>query len=360
LPHSFILTGGGTGGHVFPALAVAEVLRERGHRVLFVGTREGMEARLVPEHGYDIEFVRSGALNRVGVRQTLQTASLLPVGVLSARTLLKRFKPDAVFSMGGYVAGPVMVAAVMGRVPLIVMEPNAIPGVANRLVARRVYRALLGFESTRKFFPKANAEVTGVPVRPAFFHVHPKQGGKFTVLITGGSRGARTLNRASRESWPLFKEAGVPVRLVHQTGAGEHAALAEEFASSGVDGEIVPFIKNMADAFSGADVVIGRSGAGGVNEIAAAGMPSVLVPFPFAADDHQRKNAEELANAGAARMILDRELTGERLFREIEQLRANPEELLRMSTRVKPFAKPGAAERAAGVLEEAANRKKST
>ncbi|MDQ2948851.1 MAG: UDP-N-acetylglucosamine--N-acetylmuramyl-(pentapeptide) pyrophosphoryl-undecaprenol N-acetylglucosamine transferase, partial [Acidobacteriota bacterium] len=180
------------------------------------------------------------------------------------------------------------------------------------------------------------------------------------VLITGGSRGARTLNRASRESWLLFRESGVPVRIVHQTGAGEHATLAEEFASAGIDGEVVPFIKNMAEAFSEADLVIGRSGAGGVNEIAAAGMASVLVPFPFAADDHQRRNAEELCEAGAARMILDRELTGERLFREVEQLRSNAAALFEMRRRVRQFAKPAAAERVAAVLEDAASRWKST
>lgn len=359
MPYSFVLTGGGTGGHVFPALAVAEVLRQRGHRLLFVGTREGMESRLVPEHGYDIEFVRSGGLNRVGLRQRLQTASQLPASVLKARGLLKRFGADAVFSMGGYVAGPVMMAAVMGRVPLVIMEPNAIPGVANRWVAGRVYRALVGFESTRKWFPRSS-EVTGVPVRPEFFAVKPKQGGKFTVLITGGSRGARTLNRAARESWPLFRESGAPVRVVLQTGANEHAALAQEFLKAAVDGEVVPFIKNMAEAFSGADLVIGRSGAGGVNEIAAAGMASVLVPFPFAADDHQRRNAEELADAGAARMIPDRDFTGERLFTTVEELRENSEALATMRGRVRQFARPGAAERAASVLEESAMRRKST
>ena len=360
MAYSFVLTGGGTGGHVFPALAVAEVLRQRGHKLLFVGTREGMEARLVPAHGYRIEFVQSGGLNRVGLRQILQTAAQLPVGLFTAQRLLKQFQADAVFSMGGYVAGPVMMAALIGRVPLVVMEPNAVPGVANRWVARRVYRALLGFESTRKWFPADKTEVTGVPVRPAFFDVEPKRGGVFTVLITGGSRGSRTLNRASRESWPLFRAAAAAIRIVHQAGAAEHAALAEDFAKAGVEGEVVPFIADMAEAFAATDLVIGRAGAGGVNEIAAAGMASVLVPFPFAADDHQRKNAEELAAGGAARMILDGELTGERLFKEVEELRTNPEALLQMRLRARRFARPGAAQRAAAVLEEAASRKKST
>ncbi|MBV9767296.1 MAG: undecaprenyldiphospho-muramoylpentapeptide beta-N-acetylglucosaminyltransferase [Acidobacteriaceae bacterium] len=357
MPYSFVLTGGGTGGHIFPALAVARILRERGHRLLFIGTREGMEARLIPEAGYEIEFIRSSGLNRVGVREQVRTMMQLPASVAAASRALRSFRPQAVFSMGGYVAGPVMLAAVLNRIPLIVMEPNAIPGFANRKVARRVYRALLGFESTRAWFPRSKCEVTGLPVRPEFFTVEPKHGGPFTVLITGGSRGARSLNRASRASWPLFRESGSGVRIFHQTGPAEHESSAQEFAATGLEGQVVPFIKNMAQAFAGADLVVGRAGAGAVNEIAAAGMPSVLVPLPFAADDHQRRNAEALVSAGAARMVLDGELNGERLFQEVEKMQRNPGELDEMRARVRRFAKPGAAERAAEVLEEAATRK---
>lgn len=359
MAYSFVMTGGGTGGHVFPALAVARVLRERGHQLLFIGTREGMEARLVSEAGYQIEFVRSGALKRVGVRRQLQTGLLLPLSVAAASRLLRRFRAQAVFSTGGYVAGPVMLAAVLLRIPLIVMEPNAIPGFANRSVAGRVYRALVGFEATRNWFPAQRSELTGMPVRPEFFDVRPKRSGPFTVLITGGSRGARTLNRASRASWPLFRESGTPVRILHQTGAGEHEELARAFSTAGVEGEVSPFIRNMPEAFAQADLIVGRAGAGAVNEIAAAGMPSLLVPLPFAADDHQRRNAEAFAEVGAARMVLDAELNGQRLFREIDDLRRNPGELDRMRARVRQFAKPAAAERAAEVLEQAAGGKAS-
>jgi UDP-N-acetylglucosamine--N-acetylmuramyl-(pentapeptide) pyrophosphoryl-undecaprenol N-acetylglucosamine transferase len=339
---------------VFPALAVARVLRERGHRLLFIGTREGMEARLVPEAGFEIEFVRSGGLNRVGLSQQLRTVAQLPFSIVAADRLLQRFGADAVFSMGGYVAGPVMIAAVLRGKRLVVMEPNAIPGFANRRMAGRVYRALVGFEMTQRFFPQGKSEVTGVPVRAEFFRVEPKQDGPFTVLITGGSRGARTLNRASRESWKFFRESGAPIRLVHQAGSAEHQALANEFASASLSGEIVPFIRDMPTAFAEADLVVGRAGAGAVNEIAAAGMPSILIPFPFAADDHQRTNAELLVHAGAARMVLDAEMSGDRLFREIEDLRQNTAERNQMRARVRQFARPGAAERAADILEEAA------
>ena len=354
MPYRFIMTGGGTGGHVFPALAVARVLRERGHRILFIGTQEGMESRLVPEDGFDMAFVRSGGLNRVGLRKQMRTALQLPGGVAAAWQLVRQFRPHAVFSTGGFVAGPVSLAALFSRVPLIVLEPNAIPGFTNRRVARRVHRALLAFPSTAAWFPRSKSEVIGYPVRPEFFSLQPARNGVFTVLITGGSRGARSLNRASRESWPLFQKVGVPVRIIHQTGAAEHESLAREFATAGIDGEVVPFIRNMAEAFAGADLVVGRAGAGAVSEIAASGMASVLVPLPFAADDHQRRNAETLVNAGAARMLLDAELNGRRLFEEVEMLRLNEEDLQRMRQQVRQFAKPGAAERAATILEETA------
>ncbi len=350
----FVLTGGGSGGHVFPALAVARVLRERGHKLLFIGTHQGMEARLVPEAGFELEFIRIGALNRVGRRKQIQTVAQLPLSVVAAWRLLRRFRARAVFSTGGYVAGPVMLAAALARIPLVVMEPNAIPGLANRKIARRVHRALVAFEATCAWFPAGRSEVTGLPVRREFFELKPASHERFTLLITGGSQGARTLNRAARESWPLFRENKSAIRIVHQSGVTEQESLARDFAASGLEGEVVPFIRNMAEAFGAADLVLSRSGAGTFSEIAAAAVPSILVPLPYAADDHQRRNAEKLVEAGAARMVLDSEMNGERLFREVEALRLSPDTLAAMRQRVRAFAKPGAAERAAGVLEEAA------
>lgn len=348
---SFVLTGGGTGGHVYPALAVADVLRGRGHRLLFVGTESGIEARLVPQAGFAMSFIRSSGLNRVGWTTRIRSAAQLPLSILTARQILQRTGAAAVFSMGGYVAGPVVIAALLARVPLVVMEPNATPGFANRKVGKRVFRALLAFEEARRWFPADKVEITGLPVRAEFFTLHHKTNGPFTVLITGGSRGARTLNRAARESWPLFRKSGSPVRFVHQCGTAEYEDLTKAFRKSGLEGEVAPFLSDMPGAFAKADLVVGRSGAGGVNEIAAAGMASVLVPFPFAADDHQRANAEALAKAGAARVVLDAELTGERLFHEIETLRRDPDALADMRRKARAFAHPGAAQRAADVME---------
>jgi UDP-N-acetylglucosamine--N-acetylmuramyl-(pentapeptide) pyrophosphoryl-undecaprenol N-acetylglucosamine transferase len=330
------------------------VLRDRGHRLLFIGTEDGIEARLVPEAGFEMAFVRSGGLNRVGVKRQIRTVSQLPASVLAARRHLREWGAQAVFSTGGYAAGPVMLAALLSRFRLVIMEPNIVPGFANRKVARRVYRALVGFPTTANWFPLNRSEVTGLPVRPEFFRLEPKRGGPFTLLITGGSRGAKTLNRASLESWPLFRAGAEPIRIIHQSGAAEHARLAENFRAAGLEGEVVPFLSDMARAFEQADVVLARAGAGAVNEIAAAGMASILVPFPFAADDHQAQNARALAEAAAAIAIPDAEMSGERLYQEVSNLRRNPERLSAMRERVRQFAHPGAAERAADVMEAAA------
>ena len=357
MAYSFVLAGGGTGGHVFPALAVARVLRERGHSVLFLGSREKMESRLVPEAGFEIRFVRTGALNRVDFRTRIQSAFRIPAGVLDAGRVLRSVRPNAVFSTGGYVTGPVMLAAILGRIPLVILEPNAMPGLANRAVRRFVYCALLGFESTRRWFSDSRSEVVGLPIRSEFFHIERQPHERFTILITGGSLGARTLNRASRESWSLFRQVRDAVRIIHQSGPRELELLRDEFQKSGLEGEIVPFIPDMPKAFAQADLVVARAGAGSVNEIAAGGMASVLVPLPFAADDHQRRNAEALVQAGAASMVLDAELDGKRLFEEVEQLRQSPAILERMRGEARKFAKPDAALRAADILESAARQR---
>ncbi len=351
------MAGGGTGGHVIPALAVARELRQRGHEPFFVGTAQGMEAKLVPEAGFVIEFVEIGGLKRVGVVQTLRTLVQLPLSTAQMVGRLGRWKPAAIFSMGGYAAGPVVLAAVVRRIPMVLMEPNAVPGMTNRWIGRASRRALVNFEETARYFPSGKAELTGIPVRPEFFAISPKPRGEaLTVLITGGSRGSRTLNNAARESWPLLRSAGFRVRLVHQTGREAYTEIARDFASSGVEGEVAPFIEDMPAAFAGADVVVSRSGAGAVAEIAAAGKAAILVPFPYAADDHQTRNAEALARSGAARMVADREFTGERLFREVSALAAEPGAIERTAEAASKFARPGAAARAADILEELGGR----
>jgi len=349
----FLLAGGGTGGHVIPGLAVARELRARGHQVFFVGTDRGMEARLVPAEGFELKKIAIGGLNRVGIRQKIATLVRLPFATLGCMKL----PCDAVFSMGGYAAGPPVIAALLRRKPVVVMEPNAIPGFTNRVIGHFVSRALVSFAETNAYFPKDRTEITGLPVREEFFRLAPKaRGPSLSILITGGSQGSRTLNRAGRESWPLFHAAGFPVRIIHQTGPAGFEAMQAAFADCGIEGRIVPFLTDMPAAFAEADLVVCRSGAGAVSELAAAGKPSILVPFPFAADDHQTRNAEALERAGAARLVRDAEMTGEKLFGLVKELADSAEALDRMGEAARAFAKPGAARRAAEILEEVARR----
>ncbi|HXA52575.1 MAG TPA: undecaprenyldiphospho-muramoylpentapeptide beta-N-acetylglucosaminyltransferase [Candidatus Acidoferrum sp.] len=346
----FLMAGGGTGGHVIPAIAVAQELQKRGHSVFFVGTERGLESRLVPAAGFELRRIEIGGLNRVSFARKMLTLWRLPL--VTAGTMRFADEIDALFSMGGYVAGPPVIAALLRRRPVVVMEPNAIPGFTNRRIARFVARALVNFPETVRYFPRGRTEVTGMPVRAEFFEVMPRPRGEtLNLLVTGGSQGSRTLNRALQQSWPLFRNRGLRVRIVHQTGTQDFEATRDAFAQSGIEGEVVTFIRDMPAAFAQADIVICRSGAGTVSELAAAGRPSILVPFPFAADDHQTRNAEAMAEAGAARMLRDAEMTGDRLVRLIEELSGS---LDRMGEAARKVARPGAAVRAADILEEVA------
>ena len=351
----FLMAGGGTGGHVIPALAVARELRGRGHEAYFVGTERGLEARMVPAAGFDLELVRIGGLKRVSVTERLATLCQLPLSTRRMMTLLRARKTAAVFSMGGYVAGPPVIAALLQRTPVVVMEPNAVPGFTNRHIGRFVARALLSFPETSRYFSRDRTEVTGLPVREEFFGLPRKpREPVFTLLVTGGSQGSRTLNRAARESWPMFRKAGFPLRFILQSGAAAWDQLQKEFTASGIDGEMRAFIEDMPRAFAAADLIVCRSGAGAVAELAAAGKPSVLVPFPYAADDHQLRNAEAFERAGAAKLVRDGEWTGAKLYEIVTALAADRDALERMGESARRFARPGAARRAVEILEEVA------
>jgi len=353
-PATFVMTGGGTGGHVIPAIAVARELRARGHHVRFIGTQRGIEAKLVPAADFPIEWIVIGGLNRVGLVKSLESLAELPMSVWQASRVLDRARPAAIFSMGGYVAGPALIAALWKRIPVVVMEPNAIPGFTHRKLARFVARALVSFPETAKWFPGRGTEVTGLPVREKFFDIPIKpREATITILITGGSQGSRTLNRAAEESWPLWATTsrGLKVRLIHQTGPKPFEEIATRFRASGVEGEIQPFLQDMPAVFAQADIIVSRAGAGAVSELAAAGKPSILIPLPTASDDHQLRNAQALEQAGAARLVLDADWNGQRFVDEVSSLISEAGRLERMSIAARSFAKPDAARRAADVLE---------
>jgi len=360
-PLLFVMAGGGTGGHVIPAIAVAREVVAMGHEVLFVGTERGVENRLVPAEGFRLEKIRVGGLKNLGLMTRVSSLWRLVSETAGQISRFGEWRPAAVFSMGGYVAGPPVLAALVKGVPLVIMEPNAVPGFTNRHIARWVSRALLSFEETRRFFPPGRTDVTGRPVRQEFFDLpEKKESSEFTVLITGGSQGSQTLNRAAQQVWPLLREAQIPVRFIHQTGLPMYEKLSAEFQAAGICGEVSPFISDMPQAFAQADLVVCRSG-GTVSELAAAGKPSVLVPFPFAADQHQLKNAQAFERAGAAMLILDKDWNGPKFFEILHEMYYNRERLSAMGKRARLLAHPGAARRAAEILVETArNHGKTT
>jgi len=339
-----LIAGGGTGGHVIPGLAIARELRDtHGAEVRFVGTARGLETRLVPEAGFPLELIRVGQLKNVSLMTKTRTLADLPLGVLRCVRLVRGFRPDVVVGVGGYASGPAMMAAVLLRVPTVAYEPNAVPGLSNRLVGKYVSAAAVNFSETAHYF--RNAVVTGVPVREAIFAVPDRVlGAGPRLLITAGSNGAKIFN----ETMPLIAGpllARVPgLTMVHQTGERALAATSEAYAQAGVDlgrVSVQAFLTDMVEQYEAADLVLARAGST-VAELAAAGKPSLLVPLPTAADDHQRKNAELVVRGGAAEMLLQAELTPEILLERLVGLLTDRERLHRMSLAARAMGKPGA------------------
>ncbi|HLW86352.1 MAG TPA: undecaprenyldiphospho-muramoylpentapeptide beta-N-acetylglucosaminyltransferase [Candidatus Sulfotelmatobacter sp.] len=351
-----ILAGGGTGGHVIPALAIANQLKKSyGAEVLFIGTARGIENRLVPAAGYPLQLVRVGALKNVSLMTRLKTAFDLPRAVWDASRMLNEFAPDVVIGVGGYASGPAMLAAIVKHIPTLAFEPNVVPGFANRMVARFVSAAAVHFEETSKYF--RHAEVTGVPVRQAFFDIpvlmNKKRNGVPTLLVFGGSQGAHAINEAMLRCLPVLQQEAPGIHIIHQTGERDYnGALAGYQNLQNAMGTSAPsftfevsrFIEDMPAAFALADLLVCRSGASTVAEIAAAGKPAVFVPFPHAADDHQRVNAEALARAGAAVVVEESKLEGVWLAETIAALLGDQRKLEQMGAAARSLAHPNAAQ----------------
>jgi len=359
-----LVAGGGTGGHVIPALVLAreflrrDPLRPNSSReVLFVGTRRGIETRLVPPAGFPLELLEVGMLQGQSLRVRMSTLIDLPRSCWQAMKILDRFRPHVVLGVGGYASGPVMLAAAFRGIPLAVFEPNAYPGLVNRWIAPYVARAFVAFEGAVRFFGSGKTVVSGIPVREEFFSVPPaRRRPPFTVLLFGGSQGARSINRAVVEALPKLDQLKAQVALLHQTGENEYNRVQEEVAKHSVSVQVFAFLDRMWDAFSRADLVVCRSGASTVAELAAAGRAAILVPYPAAANEHQLRNAEALQRIGAARLILDRNLDGETLSGAIVELLERPDELQRMESAMRRMAHPQAATRIVDELERLGKR----
>ncbi len=351
------MAGGGTAGHVMPLLAVAEQLRDRGHFPYFIGTQNGFEAKLVPQRNFPIEYIDIAGFQGMRLMQKARLVYQLPISIGRCLASISKNKPIACFSLGGYAAAPPVLASRLRNLPLVLMEPNAMPGLVNRWMGRSAHKALLSFPQAASYFPQESVEITGLPVREEFFAIEPKPlEAQLTVLITGGSQGSQTLNRALREAWPFIQQSGLQIKLIHQCGKREEESLRRDFALTGITGSVSAFIDDMPAAFAAADFVVSRAGAGTVSELAAAGRAALLVPFPFAADDHQAKNAQAVVEAGAGLMLRDAELTGPKLFEILNHLISSPSTLISMTVKSREMRKPGAAARAADILEEIAAR----
>src|SRR3984885_9106144 len=338
-----ILAGGGTGGHVIPALAIANELKKTyAAEVLFVGTARGIENRLVPAAGYPLRLVRVGQLKNVSLVTRARTVFDLPRSVWDAGRMLNEFAPDVVIGVGGYASGPAMLAAVLKHIPTLAFEPNVVPGFANRVVARFVSGAAVHFEETAKYF--RHGEVTGVPVRQAFFEIAPQRASTPTLLVFGGSQGAHAINEAIFRCLPVLRREAPGIHIIHQTGERDYNDALAAYQSLGESAEVSKFIEDMPAAFARADLVVCRSGASTVAEIAAAGKPAVFVPFPRAADDHQRVNAEALARHGAAVVVEESRLEGVWLAETIAALLQDPHRLQQMSRSARELAHPHAAQ----------------
>lgn len=338
-----ILAGGGTGGHVIPALAIAQELRRQyGAEILFVGTGRGIENRLVPAAGFPLKLVKVGALKNVGLATRLNTALDLPRAIWASHGILEEFKPNVVIGVGGYASGPAMLAAILRGIPTIAFEPNVVPGFANRVVAKFVSAAAVHFDETAKYF--RNAKVTGVPVRQAFFEIQKEElSSPPTLLVFGGSQGAHAINQAVMAAEPLLRKQIPGIRVVHQTGERDYNDAVAAYAGSGGSFEAFRFIDDMPGYFARADLLICRSGASTVAEIAAAGKPAIFVPFPRAADDHQKRNAEALERAGAAAMLEETNLNPHSLVETVVALLCDPERLQKMGEAARGLSHPAAA-----------------
>ena len=354
-----LIAGGGTGGHIIPALAVArELVARHGAQIQFVGTARGMETRMVPDAGFELRLIEVGPLKNVSLVTRLRTALDLPRSIFACRRMIRDFRPGVVFGVGGYASGPGMAAALQMKVPTLAFEPNAMPGFANRLVGKRVQAAAVNFPAAVRWF--RNPEVTGIPVRAEFFSIASAPAGPPRLLVFGGSQGARLFNQVLPKIARGLLEAVPGLAILHQSGARHAESTQAAYAESGADPsrwQVAPFLNDMPARFAHAHLVMARSGASTVAELAAAGKPALLVPFAAAADDHQTRNAEVMVNAGAAVMLKEPDLENAgRVLETLARLLNSPETLAAMSAAARTQAHPRAAERIADRLAELARQ----
>jgi UDP-N-acetylglucosamine--N-acetylmuramyl-(pentapeptide) pyrophosphoryl-undecaprenol N-acetylglucosamine transferase len=352
-----LIAGGGTGGHVFPAMAIAREWLSRGREreVVLVGTQRGIEMKLLPQAGLPLETLRAAGLKGKGGLTLAKNLSMLVPGTLDAFAILRKHKPVAAFGVGGYAAGPMMLATWLRGIPNVVFEPNAEPGFTNKVLARLSKRIATGYEVTARGLG-GKGVVTGNPVRAEFFAIEPREPKKpLHLLITGGSQGALPINRAFVDAMDLLAARKSDLVIVHQTGERDYDAVRTAYARREFhSAEVVPFLGNMAERFAWADLIVCRAGAITASEVAAAGRAAIFIPFGRATDSHQLRNAQEMAKAGAGKVIVELELTAERLSKDIFALFDQPEQLQQFAANARTLGRPNAARDIVNLVEEVA------
>jgi UDP-N-acetylglucosamine--N-acetylmuramyl-(pentapeptide) pyrophosphoryl-undecaprenol N-acetylglucosamine transferase len=346
-----VIAGGGTGGHLFPGVAVAEELLDKSPDadVVFVGTERGIEARVVPELGYPLELIQVSGIKTVGIWGAIKGMFRIPGSLWQSRKLLKRLKPDVVVGVGGYASGPVVLMARLMGTPTAILEQNSIPGLTNKILGKFVHRIFLAFDFTRKFFKPKKSLLSGNPIRKDIRAAltagqrDEAEDRQLRLFITGGSQGAKAVNEMVVGAARLLKERGILPTIVHQTGKISHEATVKGYQEAGIEADVRAFINDMAAEYRQADLVIARSGATTVAELGVVGVPAILIPYPFAADNHQELNAAELAASGAAVMAKQSELTAEKLADILAERLENPALLSEMGSAMKAQGRPEAA-----------------
>ncbi len=339
-----LIAGGGTGGHLFSGIAVADEVRSTlpDGKILFVGTPFGLEKKIVPQEGYELQFIEATPLKGSGAILRLKSLARLPKAYFQSKKILKNFRPDIVLGIGGYASGPMTLAAHRLGIFTAIIEQNAYPGFTNRQLGRFVDRIFITFEKARAFFPKNKTLLTGNPVRPLKPSA-PLEKNRFTVFLLGGSQGAQALNRAMVEALNLLQDLKEKIHFIHQTGKADMASVQQHYQQAGYSHRTFDFDADLGKYYRNADLILCRSGAGTITELRLTGKAALLVPYPYAADDHQRHNAQEMVEQGAAELIDNSQLSGKLIAEKIRHYLEHPELLEKMGQAAHRQAKPKAA-----------------
>ena len=355
--------GGGTGGHIFPGIALAQEFQKRDPmtEVLFFGTRRGLDTKLIPDYGYQLKLISAEALKGKTAWEQLRSLSRIPGAVLSSFIHLSNFRPDLVIGLGGYSSGPVLLAAFLRRIPIVILEPNSIPGLANRILGVFARRVFISYSQAERYFNRRRVVLSGNPLRPEL--VPPSlpesggSGGDFHLMILGGSQGSRRINTSVVEGLEHLSRGIPKLKIVHQTGVADRDLIQHAYQQAGFPARVTSFIQDMSAAYAEADLVIARAGATTLSELTVWGRPAILIPYPHSANQHQRENARAMVENGAAVTLEDSELSGEYLARVIVELYRDRERRLAMGKKSREMARPRAREEVVTQCMELVRRK---